>query len=62
VTLLDAIDEFKFDAALVGTRRDKEKARAKERFFSHRDVFVQWNLLTDEKNVGEHFRIFPLSN
>ncbi|MGI8893682.1 MAG: sulfate adenylyltransferase subunit CysD [Bacteroidia bacterium] len=72
VTLLDAIDEFKFDAALGGARRDEEKARAKERFFSHRDEFGQWdpknqrpelwNLFNGRKNVGEHFRIFPLSN
>jgi sulfate adenylyltransferase subunit 2 len=72
VTLLDAIAEFKFDAALGGARRDEEKARAKERFFSHRDEFGQWdpknqrpelwNLFNGRKHVGEHFRIFPLSN
>jgi len=72
VTLLDAIEEFKFDAALGGARRDEEKARAKERFFSHRDEFGQWdpknqrpelwNLLNGRKNIGEHFRVFPLSN
>jgi sulfate adenylyltransferase subunit 2 len=72
VTLLDAIEEFKFDAALGGARRDEEKARAKERFFSHRDEFGQWdpknqrpelwNLFNGKKNHGEHFRIFPLSN
>jgi sulfate adenylyltransferase subunit 2 len=72
VTLLDAIDEFKFDAALGGARRDEEKARAKERFFSHRDEFGQWdpknqrpelwNLFNGRKHPGEHFRIFPLSN
>ena len=72
VTLLDAIEEFKFDAALGGARRDEEKARAKERFFSHRDRFGQWdpknqrpelwNLYNGRKRTGEHFRIFPLSN
>ena len=72
VTLLDAIEEFKFDAALGGARRDEEKARAKERFFSHRDEFGQWdpknqrpelwNLFNGRKNPGEHFRVFPLSN
>jgi len=72
VTLLDAIAEFKFDAALGGGRRDEEKARAKERFFSHRDEFGQWdpknqrpelwNLFNGKKRMGEHFRIFPLSN
>ncbi len=72
VTLLDAIEEMKFDAALGGARRDEEKARAKERFFSHRDEFGQWdpknqrpelwNLLNGRKNIGEHFRVFPLSN
>ncbi len=72
VTLLDAIEEFKFDAALGGARRDEEKARAKERFFSHRDEFGQWdpknqrpelwNLFNGRKHPGEHFRIFPLSN
>ncbi|GIV33766.1 MAG: sulfate adenylyltransferase [Chitinophagales bacterium] len=71
-TLLDAIEEYKFDAALGGARRDEEKARAKERFFSHRDEFGQWdpknqrpelwNLFNGRKHVGEHFRIFPLSN
>ncbi len=71
-TLLDAVEEFQFDAALGGARRDEEKARAKERFFSHRDEFGQWdpknqrpelwNLFNACKNVGEHFRIFPLSN
>ena len=71
-TLLDTIEEFKFDAALGGARRDEEKARAKERFFSHRDEFGQWdpknqrpelwNLFNGKKNVGEHFRVFPLSN
>jgi sulfate adenylyltransferase subunit 2 len=72
VTLLDAIEEFRFDAAIGGARRDEEKARAKERFFSHRDEFGQWepknqrpelwNLFNGRKNQGEHFRIFPLSN
>jgi sulfate adenylyltransferase subunit 2 len=71
-TLLDAIEEFKFDAALGGGRRDEEKARAKERFFSHRDEFGQWdpknqrpelwNLFNGKKKMGEHFRVFPLSN
>ena len=72
VTLLDAIEEFKFDAALGGGRRDEEKARAKERFFSHRDEFGQWdpknqrpelwNIFNGKKRMGEHFRVFPLSN
>ncbi len=72
VTLLDAIEEHGFDAALGGARRDEEKARAKERFFSHRDDFGQWdpknqrpelwNLFNGRKSSGEHFRIFPLSN
>lgn len=72
VTLLDAIEELKFDAALGGGRRDEEKARAKERFFSHRDEFGQWdpknqrpelwNLFNGRKRMGEHFRVFPLSN
>ncbi|MDD2763859.1 MAG: sulfate adenylyltransferase subunit CysD [Opitutaceae bacterium] len=72
ITLLDAIEEFKFDAALGGARRDEEKARAKERFFSHRDEFGQWdpknqrpelwNLFNGRKHQGEHFRVFPLSN
>jgi sulfate adenylyltransferase subunit 2 len=72
VTLLDAIEELKFDAALGGARRDEEKARAKERFFSHRDDFGQWdprnqrpeiwNLFNGRKHQGEHFRVFPLSN
>lgn len=71
-TLLDAIQEFKFDAALGGARRDEEKARAKERFFSHRDRFGQWDpknqrpelwsLYNGRKRPGEHFRVFPLSN
>ncbi|HTB05920.1 MAG TPA: sulfate adenylyltransferase subunit CysD [Bacteroidia bacterium] len=72
VTLLDAIEELKLDAAIGGARRDEEKARAKERFFSHRDEFGQWNpknqrpelwdLFNGKKNMGEHFRVFPLSN
>jgi len=72
VTLLDTIAEHRFDACLGGGRRDEEKARAKERFFSHRDEFGQWdpknqrpelwNLFNGRKHVGEHFRVFPLSN
>lgn len=72
VTLLDALEEFKFDAAFGGGRRDEEKARAKERFFSHRDEFGQWdpknqrpelwNIFNGKKQIGEHFRVFPLSN
>jgi sulfate adenylyltransferase subunit 2 len=72
VTLLDAIEELKFDAAIGGARRDEEKARAKERFFSHRDEFGQWNpknqrpelwnLFNGRKKTGEHFRVFPISN
>lgn len=72
VTLLDAIEANKFDAAMGGGRRDEEKARAKERFFSHRDEFGQWdpknqrpelwNLFNGRKNMGEHFRVFPISN
>ncbi len=72
VTLLDTIDKYKFDAAIGGGRRDEEKARAKERFFSHRDEFGQWdpknqrpelwNLFNGKKRMGEHFRVFPISN
>lgn len=72
VTLLDAIAEYKFDAAFGGGRRDEEKARAKERFYSHRDEFGQWdpknqrpelwNLFNARKHPGEHFRVFPISN
>jgi len=72
VTLLDAIEELKIDAAAGGARRDEEKARAKERFFSHRNEFGQWdprnqrpelwNIFNGHKNFGEHFRVFPLSN
>jgi sulfate adenylyltransferase subunit 2 len=71
-TLLDTIEDNKIDAALGGGRRDEEKARAKERFFSHRDEFGQWdpknqrpelwNLFNGRKNMGEQFRVFPLSN
>jgi sulfate adenylyltransferase subunit 2 len=70
--LLQALEEGKYDAALGGARRDEEKARAKERFFSHRDEFGQWdpknqrpelwNLFNGKKHFGEHFRIFPISN
>jgi sulfate adenylyltransferase subunit 2 len=72
ITLLDTIEKYKFDAAMGGGRRDEEKARAKERFFSHRDEFGQWdpknqrpelwNLFNGHKNIGEHFRVFPISN
>ncbi len=72
VTLLDTLEKHKIDAAMGGARRDEEKARAKERFFSHRDEFGQWdpknqrpelwNLLNGKKNPGEHFRVFPISN
>jgi sulfate adenylyltransferase subunit 2 len=71
-TLLDAIENHQFDCAMGGARRDEEKARAKERFFSHRDDFGQWdpknqrpelwNLFNGKKNFGEHFRAFPISN
>jgi sulfate adenylyltransferase subunit 2 len=71
-TLLDAIEEHKVDCAIGGGRRDEEKARAKERFFSHRDDFGQWdpknqrpelwNLLNGRHFEGEHFRAFPISN
>ena len=70
--LLDELEKGKYDAALGGGRRDEEKARAKERFFSHRDEFGQWdpkkqrpelwNLFNGRKNFGEHFRVFPISN
>jgi len=72
ITLLDALEEGQYDAAIGGGRRDEEKARAKERFFSHRDGFGQWdpknqrpelwNIFNGRKNHGEHFRVFPLSN
>jgi len=71
-TLLDGLEEGQYDAAMGGARRDEEKARAKERFFSHRDEFGQWdpknqrpelwNLFNGRKQHGEHFRVFPLSN
>jgi sulfate adenylyltransferase subunit 2 len=71
-TLLEALEEGKYDAAMGGGRRDEEKARAKERFFSHRDEFGQWdpknqrpelwNLFNGRKHIGEHFRVFPISN
>jgi len=71
-TLLNTLTKYKIDAALGGGRRDEEKARAKERFFSHRDEFGQWdpknqrpelwNIFNGKKRVGEHFRVFPLSN
>ena len=71
-TLLDAIENNKIDCAIGGGRRDEEKARAKERFFSHRDEFGQWdpknqrpelwNLLNGKHFQGEHFRAFPISN
>lgn len=71
-TLLDTIESNNIDAAMGGARRDEEKARAKERFFSHRDDFGQWdpknqrpelwNLFNGRKNMGEHFRVFPISN
>ena len=70
--LLDSLEKGKFDAALGGGRRDEEKARAKERFFSHRDEFGQWdpknqrpelwNLFNSKHHLGEHFRVFPISN
>lgn len=72
ITLLDALAELKFEAAMGGARRDEEKARAKERFFSHRDAFGQWDpknqrpelwsLYNGRKHATEHFRVFPLSN
>ena len=72
VTLLEAIDEFRFDALIGGARRDEEKARAKERIFSHRDSFGQWQpkaqrpelwtLFNTRLQPGEHFRVFPISN
>jgi len=71
-TLLDAIEANQIDCAIGGGRRDEEKARAKERFFSHRDDFGQWtpknqrpelwNLFNGKMNQGEHFRAFPISN
>jgi len=72
VTLLEALKEHKFDAACGGARRDEEKARAKERFFSFRNRFGQWdpknqrpelwNTFNAHKKPGEHFRVFPISN
>jgi sulfate adenylyltransferase subunit 2 len=72
VPLLEAIENNKFDCAIGGARRDEEKARAKERFFSHRDEFGQWdpknqrpelwNIFNGRKHMGEHFRVFPISN
>ncbi len=72
VTLLEAIEEFRFDALIGGARRDEEKARAKERIFSHRDSFGQWQpkaqrpelwtLFNTRIQPGEHFRVFPISN
>ncbi len=71
-TLLESLEQGKFDAAMGGGRRDEEKARAKERFFSHRDEFGQWdpknqrpelwNIFNGRKLMGEHFRVFPISN
>ncbi len=71
-TLLAAIEEFRFDCCIGGARRDEEKARAKERFFSFRDSFGQWdpknqrpeiwNLFNARLNPGENMRVFPLSN
>jgi len=71
-TLLETIETHKFDCLMGGARRDEEKARAKERFFSHRDDFGQWdpknqrpelwNLFNGKKRPGEHFRMFPISN
>jgi sulfate adenylyltransferase subunit 2 len=70
--LLHAIEEFRFDCCIGGARRDEEKARAKERFFSFRDAFGQWdpknqrpeiwNLYNARLNPGENMRVFPLSN
>jgi len=72
VTLLDAITEHRFDAVFGGARRDEERARAKERVFSHRDEFGQWDpkqqrpelwgLYNGRHRMNEHFRVFPLSN
>ena len=71
-TLLETIETNKFDCLMGGARRDEEKARAKERFFSHSDDFGQWdpknqrpelwNLFNGKKRPGEHFRVFPISN
>jgi sulfate adenylyltransferase subunit 2 len=72
VTLLEAIEAHRFDALIGGARRDEEKARAKERIFSHRDAFGQWQpkeqrpelwtLFNTRHRPGEHFRVFPISN
>ena len=72
ITLLDTLKEHRIDAALGGGRRDEEKARAKERFFSHRDMFGQWDpknqrpelwdLFNGRMRPGEQFRVFPISN
>ena len=72
VTLLETIEEGQYDALFGGARRDEEKARAKERFFSHRNEFGEWDpknqrpeiwtLFNGKKHEGEHFRVFPLSN
>ena len=72
ITLLEGLEEGKYDCAIGGARRDEEKARAKERFFSHRDEFGQWDpknqrpeiwtLFNGRKKIGEHFRVFPISN
>ena len=72
VTLLDAIEEMKYDACIGGARRDEEKARAKERIFSVRDEFGQWNakmqrpelfdMLNGKIHIGEGVRVFPISN
>src|SRR3982751_3437028 len=72
VTLLEAIEEFRFDALISGARRAEEKARAKERIFSHRDSFGQWQpkaqrpelwtLFNTRLQPGEHFRVFPISH
>ncbi|MBK8848482.1 MAG: sulfate adenylyltransferase subunit CysD [Bacteroidetes bacterium] len=72
VTLLDTVAAHKFNALMGGARRDEEKARAKERIFSHRDEFGQWDpknqrpelwmLLNGKHSIGEHFRVFPISN
>src|SRR5205814_10195713 len=71
-TLLNAVEENGFTALFGGGRRDEEKARAKERVYSHRDDFGQWdpknqrpelwNLFNGRKRLGEHFRVFPISN
>ena len=72
MTLLDSIAEHRFDAVFGGARRDEERARAKERVYSHRDSFGQWDpknqrpelwgIYNSRHRQGEHFRIFPLSN